>query len=110
MITPDASCSSASIALVTELIELLGASVIELHADEHDRAVAAISHLPQITASLLAQSLSTTPSNWLELAGAGVRDTTRIAASDPALWVRLFTPIELKSPRLQRKCMRRWVS
>ena len=86
VITPDASCSKESIALVIELIELLGASVIELPADEHDRAVAAISHLPQITASLLAQSLNSTPSNWLELAGAGVRDTTRIAASDPGLW------------------------
>ena len=86
VITPDASCSKESTALVTELIELLGASVIELPADEHDRAVAAISHLPQITASLLAQSLNSTPSNWLELAGAGVRDTTRIAASDPGLW------------------------
>ena len=86
VITPDASCSKESIALVIELIGILGASVIELPADEHDRAVAAISHLPQITASLLAQSLNTTPSNWLELAGAGVRDTTRIAASDPELW------------------------
>lgn len=86
VISPESSCSKESIALVTELIGVLGAHVIALPADEHDRAVAAISHLPQITASLLAQSLNSIPKEWLELSGAGVRDTTRIAASDPGLW------------------------
>ncbi len=90
VITPDTTCSRESIALVSELIGILGAHVIELPADEHDRAVAAISHLPQITASLLAQSLNTTPMHWLELSGAGVRDTTRIAASDPGLWSQII--------------------
>lgn len=69
-----------------EVIALCGATIYELPASEHDRAVALISHLPQLTASLLAAKLTDAPSQWLELAGGGLRDTTRIAASDARLW------------------------
>jgi len=86
VVTPTADCAPESLALVEELIQILGASVITLDADEHDRAVATISHLPQIAASLVAHSLSSTPPAWLELCGQGLRDTTRIAASDSKLW------------------------
>jgi prephenate dehydrogenase len=68
------------------LIETLGASPVAMSADKHDRAVALVSHLPQVTASLLAAQLLAADSELLELAGAGLRDTTRIAASSPALW------------------------
>lgn len=71
---------------VVELIQTLGATPIAMTADEHDSAVALISHLPQISASLLARQLHLGPAAWLALAGAGVRDSTRIAASDPKLW------------------------
>jgi prephenate dehydrogenase len=86
VITPTSECDPMAIALVSELIEAVGAELMILAADEHDRAVATVSHLPQITASLLAQSLLTTPEDWLELSGAGLRDTVRIASSDAALW------------------------
>jgi len=86
VITPTPECSLASIEIVTELISLVGATAVMLPAEEHDRAVAAISHLPQIASTLLAHSLETAPTEWLDLAGAGLRDTTRIAASDPKLW------------------------
>jgi prephenate dehydrogenase len=69
-----------------ELINACGARVIEMAAAEHDRAVALISHLPQIMSSLLASSLEGAPAHWLDLAGGGLRDTTRIAASDSKLW------------------------
>jgi prephenate dehydrogenase len=69
-----------------ELIELLGAEAFELGAQEHDKAVALISHMPQILASLLAKQLLAGQVNWLDLAGAGLRDMTRIAASDSKLW------------------------
>jgi prephenate dehydrogenase len=68
------------------LIETLGASPVAMSADKHDRAVALVSHLPQVTASLLAAQLLNAESELLDLAGAGLRDTTRIAASSPALW------------------------
>ena len=86
ILTPTADVDPASRALVLEAIELLGAAPIELSALDHDRAVAKISHLPQIASSLIAKQLTGTPSEWMELAGQGLRDTTRIAGSDESLW------------------------
>jgi prephenate dehydrogenase len=74
-----------------DLIELLGGHRIELDSLEHDRAVALVSHLPQLVASLLAKQLTGGEEGWLNLAGAGLRDTTRIAASDSKLWREIIT-------------------
>ena len=86
ILTPKADCVPESKNLVRELIECLGATPIELSALDHDAAVAKISHLPQIAASLVAKQLTGTPLEWMELAGQGLRDTTRIAGSDEQLW------------------------
>jgi len=86
ILTPEADCSPESKNLVLELISILGATPIELSAQDHDAAVARISHLPQIAASLVAKQLIGTPTEWMELAGQGLRDTTRIAGSDEKLW------------------------
>lgn len=69
-----------------QLIELCGGNILEIPAAEHDRAVALVSHLPQIVSSLLAAQLEGAPAEWLDLSGSGLRDTTRIAASSPNLW------------------------
>lgn len=68
------------------LIEAIGAAVIDMPAADHDQAVALVSHLPQLISSLLAKQLAGNPASWLELSGAGLRDMTRIAASDSSLW------------------------
>ena len=86
ILTPSQDLEQSSKDLVLELINLLGATPIELSAADHDRAVAKISHLPQVAASLIAKQLTGTPAEWMELAGQGLRDTTRIASSDEALW------------------------
>ena len=86
ILTPEPDCAPESKSLVLEMIKHLGATPIELTALDHDAAVAKISHLPQIVASLLAKQLSGTPAEWMELAGQGLRDTTRIAGSDESLW------------------------
>ena len=86
ILTPSADLETPSRQLVLELIEHLGATPIELSALDHDRAVARISHLPQIASSLIAKQLTGTPPEWMELAGQGLRDTTRIAGSDESLW------------------------
>ena len=86
ILTPEPDCAPESKNLVLELITLLGATPIELSALDHDAAVAKISHLPQIAASLVAKQLTGTPAEWMELAGQGLRDTTRIAGSDEKLW------------------------
>ncbi|SEE13342.1 prephenate dehydrogenase [Ruania alba] len=68
-----------------------GASVVSMDAVEHDDAVALISHVPQLMASLMAAQLTEAPERALALAGQGVRDVTRIAASDPRLWSAILT-------------------
>ena len=77
---------SEVVKVASELIELLGGHIIDLDSAEHDKAVALVSHLPQLVSSLLAKQLNGGEANWLELAGAGLRDTTRIASSDSKLW------------------------
>jgi prephenate dehydrogenase len=69
-----------------ELVALCGGNILEIAIHEHDRAVALVSHLPQVMSSLLAAQLEGAPAQWLDLAGSGLRDTTRIAASSPLLW------------------------
>jgi prephenate dehydrogenase len=86
ILTPSSDLEESSKELALELIALLGATPVELTAADHDRAVAKISHLPQIAASLIAKQLDGTPAEWMELAGQGLRDTTRIAGSDESLW------------------------
>ena len=86
IVTPDTQTDPSATAKVKALIQLLGASCVELDAASHDAAVARVSHLPQIAATLLAGSLHGVAPEWLDLAGAGLRDTTRIAASDENLW------------------------
>ena len=68
----------------------LGAVVSEFGAEEHDEAVALVSHVPQVVSSLMASRLQGTPLHALSLAGNGLRDVTRIAASDPTLWVQIL--------------------
>lgn len=86
ILTPEPDCRADSKKLVQDLITSLGATAIELSAADHDAAVAKISHLPQIAASLVAKQLLGTPAEWMELAGQGLRDSTRIAGSDEQLW------------------------
>ena len=76
--------------MVREVIRSCGAIALDRTVGEHDQAVALVSHLPQMVASLLASQLITGQGSELELAGAGLRDTTRIAESDSALWAQIF--------------------
>ena len=91
IITPDAQTDFDAVAKVKSLIQLLGATCVELDAASHDAAVARVSHLPQIAATLVAGSLHGVDPEWLDLAGAGLRDTTRIAASDENLWKEIIS-------------------
>ena len=82
--------SAADLALVEGLALDLGATPLEMTPEDHDRAVALVSHVPQLVASLLAGRFVDAPDSSLRLAGQGVRDTTRIAASAPELWVQIL--------------------
>ena len=90
VICPTEETGAAALQVARSLAGDLGAIVSQFTADEHDEAVALVSHLPQIMSSLLASRLQGTPLHALSLAGNGLRDTTRIAASDPPLWVQIL--------------------
>jgi prephenate dehydrogenase len=77
-------------AMVEQVVAHCGANPIRRTIQEHDRAVALVSHLPQIVASLLAAQLQGADPRDMELAGTGLRDTTRIADSDPQLWAQII--------------------
>jgi prephenate dehydrogenase len=64
----------------------LEGEVASLEPDAHDEIVANISHLPQVLASTLCAFLNRRDPKWRNFAGGGLRDTTRIAGSDPKLW------------------------
>lgn len=64
----------------------LGMQVTALSPEKHDEIVAAVSHLPHLMASALCLALRQGEPNWAQLAGNGLRDTTRIAAGSPSLW------------------------
>jgi prephenate dehydrogenase len=86
----DGETSAHDLSLVEGLALDLGASLIEMTPEEHDESVALMSHVPQLVASLLAGRFVEAPDGSLRLAGQGVRDTTRIAASAPELWVQIL--------------------
>ncbi len=86
----DGETSAHDLSLVEGLALDLGATLIEMTPEEHDESVALMSHVPQLVASLLAARFVSAPDGSLRLAGQGVRDTTRIAASAPELWVQIL--------------------
>lgn len=89
VIAPDETARDATLAIEALVLDL-GAEPVRLSAADHDRAVALISHAPQVVASLLAARLLDDRTGAAALAGQGLRDTTRIAASDPVLWTQIL--------------------
>jgi len=71
---------------VAGLVRSLGSTVVVTSAVEHDRAVALTSHTPQVVASLVAAGLAPLDDTGVSLSGQGLRDVTRLAASDAELW------------------------
>jgi prephenate dehydrogenase len=90
VICPHPGSSAAAVAAVRALAIAVGSIPAELTAAEHDEAVALVSHVPQIVASLAAARLNGAPEAALSLSGQGLRDVTRIAASDPQLWTQIL--------------------
>ena len=87
VVTPGEFTEPAHLDAVMDLIRRVGAEPIAMSAQSHDAAVAVVSHAPQAVASAMAAQLTQLPASALDLAGPGIRDVTRIAASDPELWV-----------------------
>jgi prephenate dehydrogenase len=81
--------TSEDLAAVEGTLLQLGARPVRMTAHEHDAAVAMISHLPQVMAAALVNEAADR-TRALDLAAGSFRDLTRVAASDPGLWVDLL--------------------
>jgi prephenate dehydrogenase len=89
-VTPLDGADPVAVATVVQFWHDLGAEVTTIAPDQHDEITAHVSHLPQAVATSLATFLATKNPQWRNLAGNGLRDTTRIAASDAAMWIEIF--------------------
>jgi len=90
VVAPGPQASAGAVDMVRKIAETAGSVVLIMTPDEHDAAVAAVSHVPQIAASLVASQLRHLPSGAVALSGQGIRDVTRIAASDPSMWTQIL--------------------
>ncbi|UCE30480.1 MAG: prephenate dehydrogenase/arogenate dehydrogenase family protein [Burkholderiales bacterium] len=92
ILTPTAQTAPAALARIEAMWAALGARVSRMAPTEHDAVFARVSHLPHAAAFALAAMLAAEPDagELQGLAGAGLRDTTRIAASSPELWADIF--------------------
>lgn len=86
IVTPLEETPPDTVREVSSFWEGLGMQVTHASPERHDEIVAHISHLPHIVAAALCSFLSAKDPAWKALAGGGLRDSTRIASGDPALW------------------------
>jgi len=90
ILTPGLNCSPEAFALLHGVVREMGAMTLSMEAEMHDRAVAVVSHLPHLLALNLmdlAMRKRSDTANLFYLAAGGFRDMTRIAASNPDIWM-----------------------
>ncbi|MEU2545885.1 prephenate dehydrogenase [Streptomyces roseolus] len=90
VLTPTRDTDTEVLNLALELVALCGAVPVVMDADAHDRAVALVSHTPQLVSSMVAARLEEAEESAVRLCGQGIRDVTRIAASDPRMWLEIL--------------------
>ncbi len=90
ILTPTERTDSHAVKRVGAFWEALGGRLLTLDPLTHDRATAAISHLPHLVADALVDAVVRMDPRFFEVAGRGFKDTTRIAASDARVWREIF--------------------
>ncbi|MCX4509946.1 MULTISPECIES: prephenate dehydrogenase [unclassified Streptomyces] len=91
VLTPTRDTDTEVLNLALELVALCRAVPVVMDADAHDRAVALVSHTPQLISSMVAARLADADETAVRLCGQGIRDVTRIAASDPGMWIDILS-------------------
>jgi prephenate dehydrogenase len=88
ILTPIDRTDAEHLRRATELWDTLGSKVVQMTPESHDAAFAAVSHMPHMISFALMNAIMGQPGgkDFLQLAGPGFRDFTRIAASDPKVW------------------------
>jgi len=85
--TPDGGDASDAVARLSHFVTGLGAKACTMSAEEHDRLMAYVSHLPQLAASALMETVGEAAGiEGLRMAGRGLVDTTRLASSPADVW------------------------
>ena len=87
ILTPTKSTAAQTTQDASEFWKSLGGRVVEVTAEEHDRQVARVSHLPHAVAATLVRAAG---QKARPLAGPGYRDTTRVAAGPAAMWAEIL--------------------
>lgn len=89
VVTPGDGCETAAVAATDALWRSVGARIVHMPASNHDEILARTSHLPHMIAAVLASTVGRGPSHeeMAPYCGTGYRDTTRIAAGSPAVWM-----------------------
>jgi len=90
IISPEFAVSADSVKLLEDFWRDLGSRVLRSSVGDHDRFVAAISHLPHLVAGLLVDSIASYTPAALNFAGPGFRDVTRVVSGSPALWTEIL--------------------
>ncbi|MET7285628.1 prephenate dehydrogenase [Streptomyces sp. NPDC005573] len=91
VLTPARDTDTEVLNLALELVSLCRAVPVVMDADAHDRAVALVSHMPHLVSSMVAARLENAEEAAVRLCGQGIRDVTRIAASDPRMWIDILS-------------------
>ncbi|AJP01333.1 prephenate dehydrogenase [Streptomyces leeuwenhoekii] len=91
VLTPTRETDTEVLNLALELVSHCRAVPVVMDADAHDRAVALVSHMPHLVSSLVAARLEHAEEAAVRLCGQGIRDVTRIAASDPRMWIDILS-------------------
>ncbi|WP_445524998.1 prephenate dehydrogenase [Streptomyces cyslabdanicus] len=91
VLTPTRDTDTEVLNLALELVSHCRAVPVVMDADAHDRAVALVSHMPHLVSSLVAARLKNAEETAVRLCGQGIRDVTRIAASDPRMWIDILS-------------------
>ncbi|MEV7886759.1 prephenate dehydrogenase [Streptomyces sp. NPDC002817] len=91
VLTPTRDTDTEVLNLALELVSHCRAVPVVMDADAHDRAVALVSHMPHLVSSMVAARLESAEEAAVRLCGQGIRDVTRIAASDPRMWIDILS-------------------
>ncbi len=87
LVTPTANTTGEDYDQIESFWEALGSVVVKMTPEQHDQSLGLTSHLPHLAAAALA---ATVPEQLFRISGTGLRDTTRLASGDPALWLEII--------------------
>jgi cyclohexadieny/prephenate dehydrogenase len=90
ILTPAKNTREEDLKKLRELWKRVGMEVTNMGMDEHDEIMSWISHLPHLTASALMNAITHRNMKMSRFSGNGLRDTTRIAAGNPQMWMQIL--------------------